>query len=72
MIYHKMRSILANQSGQSTVEFALLMFAFLGMLLGLGVLWQALHDGVLLHRATQAASHTMTNLFDGALDVLLY
>lgn len=60
--------------GQSTVEYALVVVAFLSMVLALGVLWHAGRDGALLHRATEAASHQMggSNVLGSARDISLF
>ncbi len=43
--------------GQSTVEYAVVLFAFLALVAALGALWHAGRDGKLLNLAIQAASH---------------
>lgn len=45
--------------GQSTVEYALVLMAFLSMSLTLGILWHAARSGRLLDLATQASSHQL-------------
>jgi hypothetical protein len=44
-------------SGQSTVEYAIVLAAFLAMVLALGLMWHAAKDGRLLRLAVDAASH---------------
>lgn len=44
-------------SGQSTVEYAVVLCAFLALVTALGALWHAGRDGKLLSIAIQAASH---------------
>lgn len=46
-----------DASGQSTVEYAVLLVAFVAMAAALAALWHAASDGVLLGLATQSASH---------------
>ena len=62
-----------GRRGQSTVEYALVLLAFLAVAVALGALWHAGRDGRLLRIALEAASH----LFGGdALgsdnDILLF
>ena len=59
---------LRNEAGQSMV-----LFAVLGLLVGLGVLGNFLQDGGLVQHALQSASHHLTAVSKGALlDVFLY
>lgn len=46
-----------DESGQSTVEFAVLLLAFLGMVVTLGLLWRAGREGLLVERSVASASH---------------
>ena len=55
----------ADESGQATVEYAIVLVAFLSAVLGLGALWRASSDGRLLELAREACSHG----FEGAPDV---
>ena len=55
------------------MEYAVVLFAVLGMLVGLGVLGNFLQDGGLVQHALQSASHHLTAVSKGALlDVFLY
>ena len=45
------------QRGQASVEYALLVLAFMSMLLAMAGLWRAGRDGLLLRQATSASSH---------------
>ena len=54
-------------SGQSTVEYAVVLFAFLSLVVALGALWRAGRDGRLLNLAIEAASHLL-----GAGDALVH
>jgi len=45
--------------GQSTVEYALVVVAFLAMLASLGAVWHAGRRGALTRRAIEASSHQM-------------
>lgn len=46
------------RQGQSTLEYALVLTAFLAMIVVLGAMATAFRDGLLLRQAQQAASHT--------------
>ncbi len=46
-----------ESSGQSTVEYAVVLAAFLAMVAALGLMWHAARDGRLLRLAVEAASH---------------
>lgn len=48
---------LAETHGQSTLEYALVLVAFLSMVAALGLVWHAARDGTLVRLATDAASH---------------
>ncbi len=59
--------------GQGSVEYALVLFAFLGVLAGLGLLGDLLDAGVLLEHALQSASHHISSAAPGAFsDVFMY
>lgn len=62
------------ESGQSTVEYALVLFAFAASLVAMGSMWHAARDGVLLRRGIESASHVATaeGALGSAQDVLLY
>lgn len=51
-----------DEGGQSTVEFAVVTFAFLAVSLALGVLWRMLGDGLPVEHALAAASHHVWNV----------
>lgn len=62
-----------RQAGQSTVEYALVLLAFLASILALGALWDKAHAGGLLDLALRWASHSLAQGdLDLAKDVLLY
>lgn len=48
-----------SERGQSSVEYVLVMIAFLSMVLALGSLWHAGRDGALLNQAVEASSHQL-------------
>lgn len=62
-----------GKRGQSTVEYAVVLFGFLALVLALGALWRFLQDGALVQHALQSASHHVTMVSKGALlDVFLH
>ena len=65
---------LEGQSGQSSVEYAIVVFAFLAMFAALAALARAAGEGTLAELARQAASHSAEGFADiGFLqDVLAY
>ncbi len=63
---------MANQ-GQSSVEYAVVLAAFLALVVGLGVMSRFMGSGVILDHALQSASHHLQNVATGAwIDVFLY
>ena len=48
---------LRDCTGQATVEYLVVLGAFVSMLAGLALIWHAGGDGDLTNRATTAASH---------------
>ena len=62
-----------NRTGQATVEFALVLFAFLAFVAGLGALCDFGRSGALAEHASESASHTIGGSDVGAwADVLAY
>ncbi|MEG0072418.1 MAG: hypothetical protein RR362_04755 [Raoultibacter sp.] len=62
-----------EQSGQVTVEFAIVFAAFFAICLACGVLWHVLADGLFVEHALQSASHHMEAVVPGVIaDVFLY
>ncbi len=61
-------------SGQSTVEYALVLLAFLAMLLALAAVWHVAREGGLQRLATTAASHALggEGTFGGMRDIVLF
>lgn len=49
--------VLGGGRGQSTVEYLLVLLAFVSAVVALGLLWHAGRDGVLVGLATTSASH---------------
>ena len=46
-------------SGQSTVEYAIVLFAFLAMVVALGSIWRAAQSGRIQSMARSSASHSL-------------
>lgn len=50
-----------GRRGQSTLEYALVLMAFLATVLAFGALWRAASEGRLLDLAREHASHSLEN-----------
>lgn len=62
-----------ENAGQGTVEYAVILFAFLAMVAGLGAMWHAFDSGLLVEHALQSASHHVSSAAPGAFaDVFMY
>lgn len=62
-----------SERGQSTVEYLLVLMAFLAIVLAMGSLWHAAQDGRLAEIARDASSHGFEEGFVGmAQDLLAY
>ena len=61
--------MIGDKSGQSTLEYAVVLFAFLAMVVTLTTLWQAVHSGLFIESATHALSPEFSKTLK---DVLLY
>ena len=71
---HK-RLVTANwdQMGQSTVEFAVVMAAFLAVTAALAVMWRAFEGGLLVEHALAVASHHIQSVAPVTIvDIFLY
>ncbi|MDO4400072.1 MAG: TadE/TadG family type IV pilus assembly protein [Coriobacteriia bacterium] len=70
---HRVRGKHCARNGQGTVEYALVLFAVLALLGGMGSLWHLAQAGSLVQHALQDASHHVGSLSPGALaDTFLY
>jgi uncharacterized protein (UPF0333 family) len=56
-----------GEKGQASVEYALVIVAFLALVLALGVLHEFLEDGQLPTHALQSASHGVANICTGTI-----
>lgn len=62
-----------KRHGQTTVEFAIILFGFLSVIFALGLLWRANQAGLLVDHALQSASHHIQSVAPGGMaDVFLY
>ena len=62
-----------DEEGQGTLEYALVLFAFLSIVAGLGAMWHAFDAGLLVQHALQSASHNVSSVAPGAFaDVFMY
>ena len=67
------RRLLKGSSGQGTLEYALVMFAFMAIIGGLGAVWHMLDAGLPVQHALQSASHHVASVAPGAFaDVFMY
>lgn len=65
---------MGERDGQSTVEYALVLVAFLAAMLALGAVWHSARDGGLQRLAERAASHAMASAqaTAGFVDIVLF
>ncbi len=62
----------SDQKGQATVEFALVTCALLAIVIGLGAIWHAVSEGLLIDHALMAASHHVQAAAGWVIDVFSY
>lgn len=66
-------SVVHDVRGQGTVEYALVLFSLLAIVVVCGVLWHAIETGSFVDHAAKSASHNLASASLGAIiDVLLY
>lgn len=62
-----------SESGQASVEFAIVLAAFIAVAIAYGALWDSLKEGFLVEHALRSASHHIQQVVQGAwADVLAY
>lgn len=63
-----------EESGQSTVEYSLVLVAFLAIVLALGALWNQAHENRLVQLAQMSLSHTISgpSVIGGVQDIVLF
>lgn len=60
-------------AGQASVEYAVVLAAFLALVIALGALWRLFDLGVVVDHALQSASHHIMGVAEGSWgDVFLY
>ena len=62
----------ADERGQSTVEYAVVMAAALGVVAAAGMLWGAVDAGVFVEHAVASASHNIQGMAGSVADVFCY
>ncbi len=67
-----LKGITHNEKGQSTVEYAVIVGTSIAIVVALGLLAQALNDGMFIEHAINSASHNIHVLFGGTADVFSY
>ena len=63
---------LAADSGQGTVEFAVVMAGLLSIIIGLGALWHLWDQGIVVSHALRSASHVINASLGWIADVFVY
>jgi len=64
---------LKGECGQATVEYAIVLFGFLALVVGLGALWRFASGGELVEHALAVASHHIQAVAPvTVVDVFLY
>lgn len=64
------RGLLGSESGQATLEYALVTMALLALVAGVAAIWRAAEHGVLIRLVEEAASHGLD--IAGAVDAALF
>lgn len=59
-----------EELGQSTVEYAIVLAAFLAAVIALGAMWRIAHEGGFQRLGEKAASHVVSA--DGMCDIVLF
>ncbi|WP_154027794.1 hypothetical protein [Olsenella uli] len=59
-----------EELGQSTVEYAIVLAAFLAAVIALGAMWRIAHEGGFQRLGEKAASHVVSA--DGMRDIVLF
>lgn len=59
-----------EELGQSTVEYAIVLAAFLAAVIALGAMWRIVHEGGFQRLGEKAASHVVSA--DGMRDIVLF
>lgn len=60
------------ESGQGTVEFALVTVALLAIVIGISAIWHLVSDGTLMQHVLSSASHHIDGQISALADVFAY
>ena len=66
------QQLVADESGQSTVEYAIVFTALLAVVAGAGALMGVLGDGLFVQHAVTSASHSVASSVMGITDALCF
>lgn len=66
------QQLVADESGQSTVEYALVFTAFLVVLAGMGALMGLFGDGIAARHAVMSSSHCISSALVGLTDAFCF
>ena len=70
---HELGRLARSQGGQGSVEYALVLLAFIAACAALAALWHETQDGLLLESALGSASHSLDQgLVEASKDLVLY
>lgn len=72
MLYRRLVS-LGDRCGQATLEYSLILLAFLAIIVAFGLLWTAAGSGTLTDQAINAGSHLISGgILETVQDIILY
>ncbi len=66
------KRLVADERGQSSVEYAIVLSALLCVLVGIGALMGVLDEGVFVHHAVTSASHCLQSSLTGITDLFCF
>ena len=66
------RTAPSADSGQGTVEFAVVMAGLLAIIIGLGALWHLWDTGIVVSHALRSGSHVINGALGWIADVFIY
>lgn len=66
------QQLVGNDSGQSTVEYAAILFGVLAVVAGLAAVFELSESGLLMQHALQSASHHVGGSVAGVVDAFMY
>ena len=71
-IAYRCHLVSIDRCGQGTVEFVIVLCAFMALIGGLGALWHVLGDGIVVQHAITSASHNIAGAAGAWADVFAY